>query len=320
MRQERDKLKTELLGTKKPEIEVLENSGLPETETPENSAPCENLTRCGTSQPFRRKSGSDMELSRKDLWKLLMSDGHDPRLLHRKPTRVLWDLYKQSCCQSGLRGSEKGHIEGKITSETKTWRLRSEVKKPRARRADPPKPVERVSLPQRQRMGLPPHCSGRVMLPQALERVKHIPWGLGIAWLPPHGGVECMPQRWQRAREQPRCLQRVEPSKRWFPQNLPRLRLERGRSLCRPLERVGLPLSEALRINDSQSLKSNGLCHGGFQNLMGPVTPVFLPPYGNVYMYSMNVPPLLAANNLYECSKVQSKWREFCLRTAHACN
>ncbi|XP_077008229.1 uncharacterized protein LOC143676764 [Tamandua tetradactyla] len=72
----------------------------------------------------------------------------------------------------------------------------------------------------------------------------------------------------------------------------PEVDLGRGGPLHRPWAGVGLPLSKAPKLNDSQTLKCNGLCPAGFGNCVGPVTPVFLPPYGNVYMHPTNVPPL----------------------------
>ena len=76
-------------------------------------------------------------------------------------------------------------------------------------------------------------------------------------------------------------------------------RLERKGLPKKPLGRVRVLLSQAPRmqrhsVNDSQTLKSNGVCPAGFRNCFGPVNPVFLTlsPYGNGNVYPMNVPPL----------------------------
>ena len=52
----------------------------------------------GSSQPSPQRPGRERELSRKDLWRALLSNGTDPHDIHRRPTRFLGMLSQQKCC------------------------------------------------------------------------------------------------------------------------------------------------------------------------------------------------------------------------------
>lgn len=50
----------------------------------------------GSSQPSQRP-GSEKELSRKGLWRALLSNGTDPHDIYKRPTRFIEMLSQQKC-------------------------------------------------------------------------------------------------------------------------------------------------------------------------------------------------------------------------------
>lgn len=58
----------------------------------------------GSSQPSPQKPGVKMWLSRRDLWRPLLSDGMDPHELPGRPISFTRILYKQEHCQLALKG------------------------------------------------------------------------------------------------------------------------------------------------------------------------------------------------------------------------
>ena len=69
----------------------------------------------GSSQPSPQKPGVKMWLSRKDLWRPLLSDGMDPHELPGRPISFTRILYKQEHCQLVLKKPEKGRNERKLS-------------------------------------------------------------------------------------------------------------------------------------------------------------------------------------------------------------
>lgn len=62
----------------------------------------------GPSQPSQQKSGIEMKLSIKDLWRILLSNGMNSRDFHGRPTKFLRMLYCQKYYLIGLKETETG--------------------------------------------------------------------------------------------------------------------------------------------------------------------------------------------------------------------
>lgn len=63
------------------------------------------------SQPSHQKPVVEMRLSRKDLWRTLLSNEVDPCEIYRKLTRFLRIFYQQIYCQLELKGINIGRSE-----------------------------------------------------------------------------------------------------------------------------------------------------------------------------------------------------------------
>ena len=113
--EERNKLKKEPLGKKKPALNDLENSQSIQMACSGNRAKgvsgqpfskeIWSVTH-GSNQPSPQKPGIERKLSRKGLWTILLSDILDPHELHERPTCFLGILYEQKHCQLGLKATE----------------------------------------------------------------------------------------------------------------------------------------------------------------------------------------------------------------------
>lgn len=94
-------------------------------------APCKDqrsknsITLClivrGSPKPFQEKWKIEMRLSRKDLWRSILSNGVSPWNIHGKPTPSLRILYHQKHCQFGLKltGRNERRLSG---SKNSTYR------------------------------------------------------------------------------------------------------------------------------------------------------------------------------------------------------
>lgn len=72
---------------------------------------------CGSNQTFQQKAGSEMQLSKKYLWRTLPSNHLDTPKLHRRLTRFSKMLSQQKICHPGLRGTEMGWNEERMAQE-----------------------------------------------------------------------------------------------------------------------------------------------------------------------------------------------------------
>ena len=119
MQEEKDKLRKELLSKKKPALDDLENSQ--PVQIAKDAKVCSgDRTKGmaghtsakeirggaqGCNHTTELKSGTEMELSRKDLWKNLLSRGVDP-LTHMGEPWFLRMLYHQKHFQLGMKETE----------------------------------------------------------------------------------------------------------------------------------------------------------------------------------------------------------------------
>lgn len=69
----------------------------------------------GSNQPSQEKPGIEMGLSREDLWRTLLCIDIHPLDIYRRPTGVLRMLYQQTHFQLGLKGTDTGQNEAKLS-------------------------------------------------------------------------------------------------------------------------------------------------------------------------------------------------------------